>query len=329
MIDDHIKSIMTQSNKVALAVSGGKDSMALLAWFVEFGEELPKFYVINVEHGIRGEESVSDSKFVTDYCAKNSIECKSYSVDAPGYADKNGVSVETAARTLRQQIYAEQDADYVLLAHHLDDNVESILMHLFRGSGLKGLEGMSLISGKIMRPLIETSRKEIEEYVENNNIPFREDSTNNDTEYRRNFIRKKIAPKIKEVYPGYKNAIISCAKSATLNRETVEDLAHTMAATCKDLDIGEKDTCMLPIRFFAGNRMISYLNIKSCFEYLGIFADIEEKHYNKCYELQFKENGKQIDMPHFITAKRTKEGIVFYFDREKDKRKRKNYGVER
>ena len=194
MIKSHIVSIINTYPVIALAVSGGVDSMAMLEWF---RQNRPKdsFLIINIDHHIRGEESRRDSDFVKCYADKYGIELKKYDVDAIGFAKENGYTIEQAARILRHKIFeaaVQQYASAVATAHHAQDQAESVFMHIARGTGIDGLQGMSVEDGHILRPLLFTTKQEILEYVDKNKIEFCEDSTNKDNNYSRNFIRNQI-----------------------------------------------------------------------------------------------------------------------------------------
>ena len=133
--------------KICVALSGGRDSVALLDILREAGYDVS---AVNVEHGIRGEESVSDSRFVSELCASMDVPLFAYSVDAPSFSAQNGYTLEQGARILRYGIFDEllneKKCDYIALAHHLDDQVETVLMRILRGTGIKGLTGMRAVS---------------------------------------------------------------------------------------------------------------------------------------------------------------------------------------
>ncbi|HKL93710.1 MAG TPA: tRNA lysidine(34) synthetase TilS, partial [Clostridia bacterium] len=124
---------LLKEKNIAVAVSGGRDSMALLHLF---SKSNLSFFAVNIEHGIRGEESLRDSKFVADFCQENGILIKSFSVDAPAYANQNHMTLEQSARELRYQIFdillSSNECDLIALAHHLDDQAETVLMRILR-----------------------------------------------------------------------------------------------------------------------------------------------------------------------------------------------------
>lgn len=140
---------------IGVALSGGRDSVALA--YALKNANVP-LVAINVEHGIRGQSSVDDSRFVANFCKKYDIPLFCFKVDAPAFCKENGYTLEQGARILRYEIFDsvldEKKCDYIALAHHADDQVETVLMRIIRGTGVRGLCGMSAVSGKYIRPLL-------------------------------------------------------------------------------------------------------------------------------------------------------------------------------
>ena len=191
---------MIQSGMHVLAgVSGGADSVCLLMALLEFQRECPfTVTVVHVEHGIRGEESCGDADFVQKLCAELGVDCRVEHVDAPGEAKKQGFSLEEAARILRYQVFeqvrAETGADVIAVAHNEDDQAETVLWNLIRGSALKGLGGIRPVREHMIRPLLFTSRERIEQILRDRGMNWRTDRTNFDVEYTRNRLRLEVIP---------------------------------------------------------------------------------------------------------------------------------------
>ncbi len=180
-----------------LAISGGADSMALLAMFQQ---NQFSFQVAHVNYKLRGEDSDLDQKIVEDFCVKNEIQFHFYEVSA---ADNKPInSIQTWARKIRYQFFKEiqrkGNLEYLVTAHHLNDDLETFLINLSRGSGLVGLSGIPAQKNNILRPLLPFSKKEIYNYLSENKIPFREDESNKKSDYLRNKIRNEIVPKLEE-----------------------------------------------------------------------------------------------------------------------------------
>ena len=135
--------LISRFDKLALAVSGGRDSMALLDWFFSSGEYPGEFFVVHVNHNLRGDNSDADCALVKNYCDERGIKLRIYSEDVKGFCERGGYGTEQGARLIRRRIFREitesKEAQRVVTAHHLQDFAESVLMHVFRGSGIDGL----------------------------------------------------------------------------------------------------------------------------------------------------------------------------------------------
>ncbi|MDT0644896.1 tRNA lysidine(34) synthetase TilS [Zunongwangia sp. F363] len=188
--------------KLLLAVSGGVDSVVLayLCRNAKLG-----FSIAHCNFNLRGEESDADEDFVIDLADELEAEVFTQNFDTETFAEEAGISIQMAARELRYNWFEELSQtlnfDYVLLAHHANDDLETFLINLVRGTGLEGLSGINAEKDTILRPLLDFSRKEIEAYARQNNIKWREDSSNASTKYLRNKIRHKIVPVLEELNP--------------------------------------------------------------------------------------------------------------------------------
>jgi len=205
----HDEKLFHSSQRILLAVSGGADSMLMLHLFTNAGFSVA---VAHCNFGLRGNESDGDEQFVADYCDKHNLSCYVKHFDTQDYALEKGISIEMAARDLRYAwfdgLLPKHRMDLLATAHHQDDVIETFLINLSRGSGIKGLSGIQPKSGKIIRPMLFTNRTEILEYCTRLKIDFRTDSSNMDTAYKRNLIRQEILPLLEEVNPAFrKNAL--------------------------------------------------------------------------------------------------------------------------
>lgn len=196
-------------SRILLAVSGGMDSMYMLA---RSGELFPgcEVAVAHCNFKLRGTESDADEEFVRAWCSGHGISFRSRSFDTLSYAAGKHVSVEMAARELRYAWFAEllekEGFDAVAVAHNAGDNAETLILNLLRGTGSRGLRGMSAreFAGKrLLRPLLGVSREEISAWMQEHGVPHREDSTNAETLYRRNKIRHEVFPVFAEINPSF------------------------------------------------------------------------------------------------------------------------------
>lgn len=200
--------MVSPGDRVFAGVSGGADSVCLLLVLLELQAELAfSLEVIHVEHGIRGEESRADEWYVEELCKKYQITCHTVNVDVPAYCEKTGLGMEEAARILRYEAFAEfgKPANAkIALAHHMEDNAETILFQMVRGSALTGLCGMQPIRMDengvcYIRPLLYTHRAQIEAFLQERKVNWRVDCTNAQLEYSRNFLRGRVIPDLEQV----------------------------------------------------------------------------------------------------------------------------------
>lgn len=297
--------------KIGLAVSGGKDSMAMLYCYHSVGQDM---LVINIEHGIRGESSLSDSAFVKQYCKRNNIEFLGFSIDAISQAKEQGESIETAARNLRYQIFErlliEKKVELIALAHHADDNAETVLMRIFRGTGIKGLRGI-IDRENYIHPMLKYTRAEIENYVSENNIPYVNDETNEESEYTRNFIRLQLMPIIKSRYPEVVSSIARLSENA---QETEEYLL-----SCVNNAISATEEQCVIKGFFDMERLLAKCAAREGFYRLKIMQDIEARHIESILELKNKPNNTSIDMPYKVRAIRHGQNLIIAKNIEEEK----------
>lgn len=221
-------SLLEKGVHVCVALSGGADSMCLLSALVRLKDELGiTLTAAHFNHKIRGEEAERDEAFVREFCTENGIELTVGCGDVPEYAKQNHLSVELAARKLRYQFFESIDADLIATAHHADDNLETVLFNLTRGTALAGLCGIPPKRDKFIRPLILCSRKEIEVYCEQNKIPFVTDSTNNQVDYTRNKIRHLVVPVLNEIN---ESAQVCAARTSASLREDADFINSVVSA---------------------------------------------------------------------------------------------------
>ncbi|MBR2880245.1 MAG: tRNA lysidine(34) synthetase TilS, partial [Oscillospiraceae bacterium] len=213
--------------KVLCAVSGGADSVALLHFLSKM--EDVKLAAAHYNHCLRGTESDADEEFVKTLCGKLGIECVTGRGDVAAYAAESGKSTEEAARTLRYEFLEktarELGCSCIATAHNADDNAETVLLNLTRGTGLKGLCGIPPVRGKIIRPFLQNTREEIEHYLEQNGLEHIEDSSNALDDYSRNRIRHYVSPVLRQLNPSYTSAIARMTESLREDEEYISSAA--------------------------------------------------------------------------------------------------------
>lgn len=198
------------NQKVLLAISGGIDSMVLLHLFEKSGFE---FGIVHCNFQLRGKESDGDESFVREQVQLHGIPAFFEKFETEEYSTLKGISIEMAARELRyeyfEKIRTEHGYDFIVTAHHQDDLIETFFLNLSRKTGIKGITGIKEKSGNVIRPLLFAARSEIENYAAKNYIEFREDSSNNEIVFQRNFLRHKILPLFSEMNPSFNKNLLA------------------------------------------------------------------------------------------------------------------------
>lgn len=196
-----------RQKRFLVAVSGGPDSMVLLDLMYKAGMNIT---IAHCNFNLRGEDSIKDKLLVQNYCEKYALPFESIEFETEKHASENGISIQIAARELRYEWFKmlvnTHDLCGIVTAHHLDDAIESSLFNLIQGTGIKGLKGMPQSDNGIYRPLLNFGKSEILKYAELNQVPWREDRSNQSDTYRRNFIRHHIIPEILKINPGFQES---------------------------------------------------------------------------------------------------------------------------
>ncbi|MEO0115236.1 MAG: tRNA lysidine(34) synthetase TilS, partial [candidate division WOR-3 bacterium] len=213
--------MIRKNDRILVGVSGGPDSVCLLSVLTQLKDDYHiKLYAFHLNHQLRGKESEADARFVKELCRQFKVTCRIRKFAVSEYAEKHKLSLEQAAREVRYQLLEQERRRFgcskIALGHNANDNVETVILNLLRGSGLAGLCGIPPVRDYIIRPLIETKREEILKYLTENQIFYQLDSTNLDTKIPRNFIRIKIIPALKKLNP---NLIETVTKVATILRD--------------------------------------------------------------------------------------------------------------
>ena len=231
-------NMLEQGETVCCALSGGADSVALLLSLRELSGELGiSLSAVHINHLLRGEESTRDEDFCRRLCEKLGVPLKIFRRDAAEFSRSLGMSVETGARKLRYEIFEEiletDVADKIATAHNLNDNAETVLFRLARGTGLKGLTGIPPVRGKIIRPLINCSRSGIEAFLTAREQDFVTDSTNLSDDYARNRIRHRVIPELTKIHGGFPG----CTAETIFSLAEDEDFLSAEAEKHKNHDL--------------------------------------------------------------------------------------------
>lgn len=228
VIRDH--SLFVQGDTVVVAVSGGADSVALFDLLMNFQEYRLNLVIAHLNHQLRGEESDRDEEFVRRLAADYGVPCEVASVDVKALSLRERLSLEDAGRRARYEFFRKvslcHGAQSVALAHHADDQAETVIMRLLRGAGITGLSAMTpRSSGGYVRPLLSLRREEIETYIREKEIIFREDQTNFDTNFLRNRVRHELIPYLAGFNPGISERLAVTAEILAADEELLESIA--------------------------------------------------------------------------------------------------------
>lgn len=211
------KGLFNKTNYLIAAVSGGKDSVCLCHLLYQSGYN---FAIAHCNFGLRGRESEQDEEFVKRLSDLYKVPFFVKSFDTTTFAKQNGISIQMAARSLRytwfEELRTHHNADKVLTAHHRNDSIETFILNLIRGTGIAGLHGIQAQSDIFARPLLFATRKEIETLTENTQLEWREDSSNQSTKYKRNFVRHTIMPLLAKLNPNFTETLSETIEKITL-----------------------------------------------------------------------------------------------------------------
>lgn len=228
--------MLEKGDRVVVGLSGGADSSALLEALYLLKEQYSlSLFAAHINHGIRGEEADNDEAFAESLAKQRDIPFLCLKADAPAYAKEHRIGLEEAGRRIRYDYFEScAKGGKIATAHTLSDNAETVLLHLSRGAGTKGLCGIPPVRGNIIRPLIECSRDEVEDFCKKRGLDFVTDSTNLCDDYSRNFIRNNIIPLFKKLNPGFERAVSRSAAIAAGEQGFIERAAQKALSDCAE-----------------------------------------------------------------------------------------------
>lgn len=315
----HTLACVSQNAPVLVAFSGGADSSALLHLLKEEANNNGfKLLAAHFNHGIRGEEAERDAEFCKEICKKLDVPFYLGKADIPTLAKENGNSVESEARERRyaffEKIMRENNIPILVTAHHAEDQIESIMLHVLRGSGIAGLRGMAQCRSfandlYLARPLLRTEKEDILSFCEKNNIDFVTDSTNSDTNYARNFIRSELTPKMHKLQPNLSKVFERISESAYEVNDFIDKSANEFI----------KNECKRGILLSKFNELHPALKsrvlILAFEEYSNGFS-LENTHIKSIIELcQKAEPHSSLSLPRTVAAKIENGNLIFAEDK--------------
>lgn len=330
-------NMLNKGDKVIVGVSGGADSVCLLFVLNKLREILGiSIIVVHVHHGLRGEEADMDARYVEQLCSKLQLKCVTEYIDVKTFAGEEHLSIEEAARILRYKVFQKKAQLYncnkTAVAHHSDDQAETVLFQAFRGSGLRGLAGMESVRGNIIRPLLGVTRMEIEHYLAENNIRYCTDSTNLGTDYSRNKMRNYLLPYIKEnINAQAVSHLCSMAEDVRLANSYIEKKAYEAyekyviynhnnvsdAEGIGNINIGQNVnniTKQVKIKtdIFLEDKIIADYVFRICIRKVSnSLKDITRRHINSINSLSNCSGYKEISLPYNVFVSKSYDELIF------------------
>lgn len=311
---------------VITGISGGADSVCLFFILRKLEEELGiRIVAVHVNHGIRGEDALEDQRFVEQLCQKERIPLEIVSCQLELIARNRKQSMEEAGRDIRREAFTQAAQKYgaskIALAHHKNDNAETLLMNLVRGAGLNGLAGIKPVSGNYVRPLLCLERREIEGFLEENRISYQTDQTNLTDAYTRNKIRNRVIPYLEtELNP---RAAAHMSEAAEQLQKVQEFLSKQVERFREECVRRYPEGILLQEKpFRRGEQILKEMAVLSCLEEAaGQAKDLAAVHVTDVIALFEKQCGRQIVLPYQMRAVRVYEGVLIEKREEEMKRR--------
>lgn len=315
--------MLSRNDKVVIAVSGGADSVCLLYILYSLRDELGiSIHIAHLNHMLRGKESDKDMEFVKELAGRLSMPISTDCVDILSYSKEKQSSIEECARDIRYDFLVKvakmSNANKIAVGHTKDDQAETVLMRLLRGSGARGLCGIPAVRSiqgiTLIRPLLGIWRKEIEAYLKENKIPYRCDSSNQTEAYFRNRLRLELLPILEKGYnPNIKEVLVNMAENLFNDYEYINEAAKNKFAPC--VDTGIPDRVSIDIKKFSNYHIaIQKQLIRLAIARLkGSLRRIEFRHWQELEELIFKRPDNSIvDLTNDIAAQKKKNLLIIY-----------------
>lgn len=312
-------NLIKKGDRIGVAVSGGMDSMALLSVLTTLSKEMEfELVCLHFEHGIRGESSREDAAFVQRTAEQLQVPFFMGNADVPEIAKEHCVGIEQAAREARYAFFETASKklklNSVATAHHKGDQAETLLLNLIRGSGLNGLTGMRFKrEPNIIRPFLCVSRREIEAFVAEHGIDYREDATNQCTDYSRNYVRHIVMPAIEKLNPRAEDAFM---RTAELLREDSEALQNFTEHFFKKSVELQKGIAVIDCRMLR-DMPVKARVIRRAIEEIASLKDIEKVHVKSILNIAFGKTGREITVKNGVKAAKEYEKLVLYLEKNK------------
>lgn len=317
-------ALLSHGDKVVVGVSGGADSMALLDILCELQNDMDITVIaVHLNHCFRGQDADNDQKFVEDYCKKIGIPCESFKINVSEIAKSEGLTSEEAGRKVRYSLFDEvakkHGANVIATAHHLNDNCETLLHNILRGSGLSGLCGIKPKRDKYVRPLIRTTRAQIEEYLISKGIPWCTDKTNAETDYTRNRIRHGLIPYIKENFnPSCEDALMRLNELCSDDNDFIDSYTKQKLKSLTQRSTDSSIT-LNRVQFNAEHIAVKRRLIRAVLERLCIpLKDVHMVHVDSCIKMMEDSQSGATSRISTCNVILEQDGATFYSGKRHD-----------
>ena len=308
------KELFAAGDKVLLGLSGGADSVCLFLVLTELAKEWNlTLFPVHVNHNLRGEEACRDQEFCRNLCHAHGLTLQVVSAQVAEVAKEQSLSLEEAGRIVRYETFSSKLEEWgcqkIAVAHHKDDQAETVLFQLIRGSRLKGLSGMSAKNGVVVRPLLGVSREEIELFLAEKKQNYCIDSTNLEEEYTRNKIRHRVIPEAKNICDRAVEHLAETAEYAGEVEKLLERLTEELFARTAIEDRGNGITLKIePLR--SSERLLAERVIyEALCRVYGRKKDITAGYVADCMDLTEKQSGRYLTLPEGVVAKRSFDAL--------------------
>lgn len=316
-------NMISYGDRIIVGVSGGADSMCLLHFLISIRKEMSlELIVAHINHNLRGDEAMRDQNLVSDFCCNNNVQCEILSADINKISAETGESSEECGRRIRYEFFnklCEQNGK-IATAHTLSDSCETVLFNIARGTGLKGLTGIPKLRDNIIRPLIDITRQQVEQYCNENKIIFITDSTNLENDYNRNKIRNIAIPVFKDINPSFEFSVARLLKIAEEQLCLLDKLANNVLSNAQTKDgyncgiIRKNDSIIIK------QIVINILKKARC-------TSFEERHINLIVDSVYNLNGV-VQLPGgFICS--AKQGVLRVYKSVEQNNHKKSVNINR
>ncbi len=305
--------LLSFGEKVLVALSGGPDSVFLLHFLNKFKKKFKiEIGAVHINHKLRGKDSERDELFCKSICDELSIPIYILRKDVKIYSKKNKISLESAGRKIRYEFFdkiaKDNTYDKIVTAHNADDNAETVLLNLIKGAGLKGIAGIPVKRNNIIRPILSLTKKEILDYLDENQFEYRIDESNLSNDFERNFLRNEIIPLIqKNLNPSFSNSTLITSLNLQKLNSGLREIVSELKSAVK---IKRNKSLSIPIEFIKkGNDFIISYMIKETIDE-NFSVKLESKDLKKIFLLAKKESGKSEELSKYLIALKGRNEIT-------------------